>query len=123
MDKIEKMDRLDCLEEHLEMPENHIRTDRVGGVCHIDSDGELEEIEGPGAQKYSFANIVKETFLDKNRNFKNKEKERKAFVIGAKSAGYDAGDFANISFNNKPITVAKNENGHFRGLHLVIINS
>ena len=41
----------------------------------------------------------------------------------ASSAGFKAGNFATISLDGIPVTVAKNENDHYRGLHMVIINS
>ena len=44
-------------------------------------------------------------------------------VIQTSSAGYKGGDFAEILVNNTVVDVGKNEKGHARGLHIVIINS
>ena len=44
------------------------------------------------------------------------------FVIQASSAGYIAGDFAKISINGEQVYVEKNELGHYRGIHLVVLN-
>ena len=38
------------------------------------------------------------------------------------SAGFQAGDFAEITINEVPIHFEKNSNGNFRGLYLVVIN-
>ena len=45
------------------------------------------------------------------------------FVISATSGGYDNGDLAKIMINNVPIEMQANENNHFRGLHLAVINN
>ena len=42
--------------------------------------------------------------------------------VEVKSAGLNAGNFAEISVNQKLIKLDQNENGHYRGLHIVIIN-
>ena len=47
----------------------------------------------------------------------------RVLVVQVESAGFDAGNFAKISINDVAVQVAKNENGHYRGLHIVIINS
>ena len=44
------------------------------------------------------------------------------FVIKVSSAGHHAGSLAEITINNEPIRIEMNENGHYRGLHIVIIN-
>ena len=38
------------------------------------------------------------------------------------SAGFKNGNFAHITVNDQKVTVDKNISGHFRGLHIVIIN-
>ena len=43
-------------------------------------------------------------------------------LIQASSAGFNAGNFAKITMNSMQVPVEKNESGHYRGLHLVIIN-
>ena len=43
-------------------------------------------------------------------------------VVKVESAGFNAGNFAKISINDVPIEVAENESGHFRGLHLVVVD-
>ena len=43
--------------------------------------------------------------------------------IYAFSAGFQAGNNAIITINNVPVYVARNVNNHYRGLHIVIINS
>lgn len=43
-------------------------------------------------------------------------------VVKAVSAGYDAGNFAHISINNESVTINQNENGNFKGLHIVLLN-
>ena len=48
--------------------------------------------------------------------------EEDLFIVSAHSAGYNAGDFAQITINQKLITVERNENDHYRGLHVVLVN-
>ena len=43
-------------------------------------------------------------------------------VVQASSGGFEGGNFAKITLNNYPVNIEKNENGHFRGLHIVILN-
>ena len=44
-------------------------------------------------------------------------------VATVTSAGFHAGNFANMKLNNDAaITVEPNENGHYRGLHIVIMS-
>ena len=43
-------------------------------------------------------------------------------TIQTQSAGFDAGNFATITRNNELLKVERNENKHYRGLHIVIIN-
>lgn len=43
-------------------------------------------------------------------------------MVQVTSAGYEAGNFAKISINNKVIPVETNEHGHDRGLHIVVLN-
>ena len=43
-------------------------------------------------------------------------------VIQARSSGFEGTNLAKISINNIHINVEKNENDHYRGLHIVIIN-
>ena len=43
-------------------------------------------------------------------------------VVQASSAGYDAGNYAKITINDIPLDIKPNDNGHFRGLHIVVIN-
>ena len=38
------------------------------------------------------------------------------------SAGYDAGNYAKIMINNHLVEMEKNMNGHYRGLHIVVID-
>ena len=44
------------------------------------------------------------------------------YIITASSGGISAGDFAKITINNEEVEVESNKSGHFRGLHIVIIN-
>lgn len=44
------------------------------------------------------------------------------FVIQVSSAGFYQGNYAFIKLDGLPITMEPNESGHFRGLHIVIIN-
>ena len=43
-------------------------------------------------------------------------------VIQASSGGFDGDDFAEITINNVKVVLEKNEHGHFRGLHVVVVN-
>lgn len=43
-------------------------------------------------------------------------------MIQAESAGFEAGNYAKIIINNFQIEMQRNENGHYRGLHMVIFN-
>lgn len=49
-------------------------------------------------------------------------KSQGIFVIKAVSAGYYSGNTAEITVNHQKIEIEPNENGHFRGLHIVVIN-
>lgn len=44
------------------------------------------------------------------------------YVIQATSAGFEAGNAAQIMVNGVAIETGKNEHGHTRGLHVVVIN-
>ena len=44
-------------------------------------------------------------------------------MIKVESAGYNGGNFANIIINGEKVRVMKNENGTYRGLHFVILNT
>ncbi len=43
-------------------------------------------------------------------------------MVQALSAGFDGGNYAKIIINDVIINVGKNSNGHYRGLHMVVIN-
>lgn len=43
-------------------------------------------------------------------------------VVQASSAGFNAGNEAQITINNKPVILEKNENDNYRGFHIVVIN-
>ena len=63
---------------------------------------------------YQQSESIKQAALDwKNRN---------AYQISASSAGFSAGNFATITINEIPVYMQKNENGHYRGLHIAVIN-
>ena len=44
------------------------------------------------------------------------------FVISAKSSGFNGDNLAQITIDNVPVEMEKNESGGLRGLHLVVIN-
>lgn len=46
----------------------------------------------------------------------------KLIEVKSVSAGFQGGNFARILINNKPVKVNMNQNGHMRGLHVVVIN-
>ena len=50
--------------------------------------------------------------------FKNKG----ILVITATSAGYDAGNETKITINEEIVKLEPNSNGHFRGLHVIVVN-
>ena len=43
-------------------------------------------------------------------------------LIRVESAGFEAGNYANITVCGVKVVVQKNCNGHYRGLHIVVIN-
>ena len=47
---------------------------------------------------------------------------KKIIIVEAGSGAMEAGDFGTIRINKVKVEVEKNENGHYRGLHVVIIN-
>lgn len=47
---------------------------------------------------------------------------QRLLVVNASSAGYNGANEAKIMVNDELIQLEKNENGHFRGLHIVVIN-
>ena len=54
---------------------------------------------------------------------KNKPKPVKIpLVVQVISAGYEAGDYAQITVNGRIVDVEQNSDGHFRGLHIVVLN-
>lgn len=85
--------------------------------------------------KFTGLIIDKETRLENERvervvkviNYR-REKAKKGedpgvnVTITVQSAGYYAGDFAKILVNDELVIMEPNENNHFRGLHIVIIN-
>ena len=46
----------------------------------------------------------------------------KLVTLTAESAGWDAGNYAVIKLNDQQIRVQQNENGHYRGLHIVALD-
>lgn len=46
----------------------------------------------------------------------------KFVVIKVQSAGFNSKNFARISLNEEKLELERNEEYHFRGLHVVIIN-
>ena len=61
--------------------------------------------------------------IDKNKISDRPKKAKVAkFVVQAKSAGYDGGNYAKIQINQNVITPDKNENCNYRGLHMVVLN-
>lgn len=48
--------------------------------------------------------------------------QTRTIVIQAASAGYTSGNSADITINDDPVGLEKNENNHQRGLHIVIID-
>lgn len=47
----------------------------------------------------------------------------KEIIVQAYSAGFESRDYAMILLNGEAVRVKKNENGHYRGLHIVVIDS
>ena len=45
-----------------------------------------------------------------------------SLVIQVSSSGFDAGNKASIVVNGDKIEVGENENGHLRGMHIVVLN-
>ena len=43
-------------------------------------------------------------------------------IIQAQSAGFNGGNHGIIKLNNKIVKMDKNENGNYRGLHIVIVS-
>ena len=43
-------------------------------------------------------------------------------VVTVKSSGFTGDNFAEISIGSTPVKLKRNENGHDRGLHVVVIN-
>ena len=43
-------------------------------------------------------------------------------MVLVKSGGYQAGDFAVIDINTKPVYLNRNSNSNYRGLHIVILD-
>ena len=58
---------------------------------------------------------------EKMKNQKPPE-EDPMLIVKVESAGFDAGNFAKISINDKAIDCEPNEYQHFRGLHIVVIH-
>lgn len=48
--------------------------------------------------------------------------DKETMIIEAGSGGYNATNFASITIDDVPVTMEKNENNHYRGLHIVVIN-
>ena len=60
---------------------------------------------------------------DPNSSEKAPRELKYIYTICAESAGYSAGNYAKISINEVRIDMEKNENNHYRGLHIVVINT
>ena len=43
-------------------------------------------------------------------------------MISASSAGFNGANYAKITLNGFQVQVEKNENEHYRGLHIVVFN-
>ena len=50
------------------------------------------------------------------------ELDKLLMIVQVESAGFDGGNFAQIKINNVPVDVKPNNNNHYRGLHIVVIN-
>lgn len=50
------------------------------------------------------------------------DEAKQTLVVEASSAGFCAGDYATIKINDVEVELAPNENKHYRGLHIVLIN-
>ena len=48
---------------------------------------------------------------------------RQPLIVSASSAGFSDGNYATITLNNKAVELARNTQGHDRGLHIVTINT
>ena len=48
--------------------------------------------------------------------------KNKLILIQSKSAGFDGGNYAQITINDVPIQVERSETNKYRGLHIIIIN-
>ena len=59
---------------------------------------------------------------DKKAGAPDRPRER-VLVIQVSSAGYVAGNSAEITIDGKAVEVSKNENNHLRGLHVVVVNA
>ena len=55
-------------------------------------------------------------------DYEPQDEEKVIFVISAQSGGFNDGDYGHISINHEEVEMDLNENGHHRGLHIVVIN-
>ena len=53
----------------------------------------------------------------------DKEEVKTTIVVGARSAGFEAGNKATISINDEAVDVANNESNNQRGLHIVVVDA
>ena len=67
------------------------------------------------------ANVPKKALSTDSTSAEEKE-EITTIIIQATSAGFDAGNQAKITVNGAEVDPEKNENDHFRGLHVALIN-
>lgn len=48
--------------------------------------------------------------------------DQEVYVVSVTSAGLKGGNLARIIINNIPVPVNTNENDHYRGLHVVVLD-
>lgn len=50
------------------------------------------------------------------------QQTQRILIVKASSAGYGAGDFAEITLNDIPVKLERNSNQTYRGLHIVLLS-
>ena len=61
--------------------------------------------------------------IDFYKRYFSIELDKWSFIVQVASAGFDAGCFARITLDDFPVDIQKNENNHYRGFHIVIMNA
>ena len=80
----------------------------------------LREWQNTGRRPAIFQTFFQKQVIADNLN--RPDAKSKLIVVKAVSSGFHSLNFAQISINDTILKIKKNENNHYRGLHIAVIN-